>query len=91
VEVNNLEVNTQKSNGLVFVIADGMGGANAGEVASEIAINAVKERISKINFIPKDITEIQKILYSIVLEGHNKILRASHHNKVMQGMVQQLL
>jgi protein phosphatase len=86
VEVNNLEVNTQKSNGLVFVIADGMGGANAGEVASEIAINAVKERISKINFIPKDITEIQKILYSIVLEGHNKILRASHHNKVMQGM-----
>jgi protein phosphatase len=86
VEVNNLEVDTQKSNGLVFVIADGMGGANAGEVASEIAINTVKEHISKINCVPKDTAEIVKLLNSIVLEGHNKIVKASRHNKVMQGM-----
>ncbi|MGD0756763.1 MAG: protein phosphatase 2C domain-containing protein [Bacteroidales bacterium] len=86
VEVNNLEVDTQNSNGLVFVIADGMGGANAGEVASEIAINTVKERISKISFVPKDTVEIEKLLSLIVLEGHNKIIKASRHNKVMQGM-----
>ena len=86
VEVNNLEVDTQKSNGLVFVIADGMGGANAGEVASEIAINTVKEHISKINCVPKDIAEIVKLLNSIVLEGHNKIVKAARRNKVMHGM-----
>ena len=33
--------------GCLLVVADGMGGMNAGEVASEIAVNMVKEAFAK--------------------------------------------
>ena len=85
-EVNNLEIDLSLSRGIVFVVADGMGGANAGEVASDIAVNTVRERITKISTLPVNFGEIQKILNSIVLEGHNKIVKASQSNEVMQGM-----
>lgn len=86
VEVNNLEIDSSKSKGVVFVVADGMGGANAGEVASDIAVKTVKEHIAKITSVLKDTAEIQKILNLIVLDGHNKIIKASRRNNVMQGM-----
>jgi serine/threonine protein phosphatase PrpC len=86
-EVNNLEIDISRSRGIVFVVADGMGGANAGEVASDIAVKTVKERMTtKISSLPMEAAEIQKILNSIVIEGHNKIVKASQRNKGMKGM-----
>ncbi len=49
--VNN-EVHQLGDKGCVLVVADGMGGANAGEVASKIAIDTVKSQ-----FIPDELTE----------------------------------
>lgn len=85
-EVNNIEIDLSKSKGVIFVVADGMGGANAGEVASDIAVKTVKEKIIRNSSLPADPSEVQKLLKSIVIEGHNKIVKASLHNEVMEGM-----
>lgn len=49
--INN-EIHQLGKNGCLLVVADGMGGANAGEVASQIAIDTVKNEFS-----PDDITD----------------------------------
>jgi len=85
-EVNDLEIDLSFSKGAVFVVADGMGGANAGEVASEIAINTARKIVAKISSLPTNPGEIQKILSSIVFDGHNTIVKASQGSEVMQGM-----
>jgi protein phosphatase len=42
------EVISLGEHGCVMVVADGMGGMNAGEVASELAVNSIKESFAKI-------------------------------------------
>lgn len=49
--VNN-EIHQLGDKGCLLVVADGMGGANAGEVASQIAIDAIKS-----SFTPENITD----------------------------------
>lgn len=49
--VNN-EVHQLGDKGCLLVVADGMGGANAGEVASQIAIDTIKSK-----FVPEEITD----------------------------------
>src|SRR6478735_6811328 len=49
--------------GSVFVVADGMGGTNAGEVASEVACKSVKEQFTALQSVPsseKDILAFAK-------------------------------
>ena len=41
--INN-EIHQLGKNGCLLVVADGMGGANAGEVASQIAIDTIKNK-----------------------------------------------
>ncbi|MDE6017477.1 MAG: protein phosphatase 2C domain-containing protein [Muribaculaceae bacterium] len=48
--VNN-EVHQLGEKGCLLVVADGMGGANAGEIASQIAIDTIKRK-----FVPEEIT-----------------------------------
>lgn len=58
--VNNQEC-TLGEKGALLVVADGMGGMNAGEVASELAIETIRE-----NFAPQNLTdEVLKNRYSI--------------------------
>jgi serine/threonine protein phosphatase PrpC len=85
-EINNIKLDLSNSKGVVFAVADGMGGANAGEIASDIAVRTVKERITKITSVPEDNSEIHKLLNAIIIEGHNKIIKASRRNNFMKGM-----
>ena len=55
--VNN-EVHQLGEKGCLLVVADGMGGANAGEVASQIAIDTIKRK-----FVPEEITA--KVISSV--------------------------
>lgn len=48
VPANPNEVFSLGKNGCVMVVADGMGGMNAGEVASELAVNSIKESFAKV-------------------------------------------
>ncbi|HBE40650.1 MAG TPA: hypothetical protein DDW27_05510 [Bacteroidales bacterium] len=85
-EVNNTEVDLARTAGAVFVVADGMGGANAGEVASDIAVKTIRERIMAIPSLPAETSEVKKFLHGVLMEGHNKIVRISRNNDLMEGM-----
>lgn len=66
--------------GSVFVVADGMGGANAGDVASSIAINTIRNRFSKKNIenaIKYD--TIDGLLQSSIVEADEAI-----NNKIFE-------
>lgn len=67
----------------LYVIADGMGGMNAGEVASNLAVNGLKEYIQK-NF--NDESDISKVLESAVKYANDIVYRKSMENEKMHGM-----
>ncbi|MGL5379787.1 Stp1/IreP family PP2C-type Ser/Thr phosphatase [Clostridium sp.] len=65
----------------VFVVADGMGGHNAGEVASEMAVNSVIDYIDK-NFDTNDIN----ILKKAVEYANSKVYDFGHSKDEYNGM-----
>lgn len=74
--------------GALLVVADGMGGANAGEVASAIAIDTVKasftpEQLAKVTESEKAILEFEK---DIVKAADLSIVNTSKDNSETQGM-----
>jgi protein phosphatase len=79
--------NRDGSKGL-FVLADGMGGHNAGEVASKIAIQTVLEDGKKELFDYQELNgiEIKDILRNIVYNAHEEILCVSKSNPSMCDM-----
>ena len=64
-----------------FVVADGMGGQAAGEVASQMLIETVKDFLSK---TPAPLNE--KILSQAILLANDKILKLAQQNAEYQGM-----
>ena len=58
--VNN-EICSLGEKGALLVVADGMGGMNAGEVASALAIETIKERFQAARLTP----EVMKTRYTI--------------------------
>ena len=86
--VNNQEYSLG-SKGTLLVVADGMGGMNAGEVASEIAINTIKEL-----FAPDQITDevvktrytIEKFMKGVIVEADKRIKDFAKENPDSQGM-----
>lgn len=86
--VNNQEYSLGNK-GALMVVADGMGGMNAGEVASEIAINTVRELFS-----PEHITDevvknrftIEKFMKGIIVEADKRIKEFGKENPESQGM-----
>jgi len=71
--------------GAVFVVADGMGGENAGEIASEIAVQSIKAYIQA--ELKKEQAEpVNKILESSLIYAHNRIKDACRTNADYIGM-----
>lgn len=64
-----------------FVVADGMGGASAGEVASQMLIETVKQFLSK-NPPPRN----EKLLSQAILLANDKILNKARINAELRGM-----
>lgn len=67
----------------LWVVADGMGGANAGEVASEMAVMHLKEAFT--SFDPKR-TDAKEFLQNAVVEANRKIYEASNIDNTKSGM-----
>lgn len=75
--------------GALFVVADGMGGMNAGEVASQIAIDTVREE-----FAPEKITaevtktrfSIEKFIKDVVVKADNRIKETAKKRPETRGM-----
>lgn len=86
--VNN-EICSLGEKGALLVVADGMGGMNAGEVASELAINTVKEY-----FTPENITlavmanrySIERFMNSAIVAADAKIKRIGKEQPETRGM-----
>lgn len=73
--------------GCLLVVADGMGGTNAGEIASEIAVETIKRSFDAldIGYFPQE-TEIQEQLQQAILAAHQAIVAAAAQNQEYAGM-----
>lgn len=65
----------------IYVVADGMGGHNAGEVASELAVNTVIEYLKNIEEI-----DIEWQLTKAIKKANENIFELSHTKKEYEGM-----
>ncbi len=65
----------------IFVAADGMGGAAAGEVASKILVDTVKNFLAN---VPEPLDE--KVLSKSILKSNAAILREAKENPNLRGM-----
>ena len=64
----------------LYLLADGMGGARAGEMASRLAVDTVAEVVQ--NAWQRD----PQILLSAVEEANRRVLEASNHDPQLEGM-----
>ena len=71
--------------GAVFVVADGMGGENAGEIASEIAVQSIRTFIQA-ELRKEEVLPLNKILESSLIYAHNCIKDACRDNADYIGM-----
>ncbi len=72
--------------GLVLIVADGMGGANAGEIASATAIEVIKNTFARIAPVPLSLEERHFIMLKMLQEAHGQILRLAQQRVSYTGM-----
>lgn len=75
--------------GCVMVVADGMGGQNAGEVASAIAIETVQEMLASENIptgVENKASSIKDYLKKIIFEADVRVKEYSLKNPEAEGM-----
>lgn len=77
----------EKSN-RIFIVADGMGGHNAGEIASKLAIEKVsdmlKENLDKLS--KADEAEIENLIQEAIREANAEIYKQSLSSNSLDGM-----
>lgn len=71
--------------GTVMVVADGMGGLNAGEVASNIAVDSIRAYFSKAGAVKDDVT-LSSLMREAILKANMNIVRHSQSFKETEGM-----
>ena len=72
--------------GCVMVVADGMGGANAGEVASEIMVTTAKSMFQKVQTLPESSKGVKEFLVKVLQTAHQNILDHSKKHPQTEGM-----
>lgn len=74
--------------GALLVVADGMGGANAGEVASAIAVDTIQEffQPEKLKDVIQDDRSIQEFMKDAVKQADMNILNKSKEDESTKGM-----
>lgn len=80
---------TLGNKGAMLVVADGMGGLEAGEIASRMAVDTMKEFFSADKItdeIVKDASTIRKYMYEAVVAADNAIKRKSREEKGGKSM-----
>lgn len=73
------------SRGILLMVADGMGGTNAGEVASNIAASVVKEQF-EIATLPQEDEARKDFLKNLLLIAHKNIVNHAFQHQGNAGM-----
>lgn len=84
----NNEVCQLGNKGVLLVVADGMGGMNAGEVASEIAVSYIKERFTHEidNSVLKSDNSIFRFMNDTIVRADSRIKSEGKHRPETKGM-----
>ena len=71
----------------LFILADGMGGAKAGEKASQLAIQTIRDYV-RLNFIKIERTkeEIEEVIRKAMVEANKKVFELSMEYTEYSGM-----
>ena len=89
VPANQQENITLGSRGCLMVVADGMGGMNAGEVASDIAIKTVQAMFTPAK-MPKDVTKspdsIKAYIKKTIIEADRQVKKHCKKDPSTEGM-----
>lgn len=72
--------------GAVFAVADGMGGHNAGEIASDIAIKTVKKLFSEVKDVVEDDVYVKQFMCDVVKKADEEICDFSNKHPDSKGM-----
>lgn len=77
-----------RGKGCLLVVADGMGGMNAGEVASQIAVTTIAKCFSEENMKNLEMTEpaIKKFIRKTIVSADDAIKKAAAKDKEKDGM-----
>ena len=80
-------ISEEKDKIKLYIIADGMGGYNAGEVASKMAVQAAKEYIYN-NFEKSKATkeDIINLINNSILYANDVVYKKSQEKKDLEGM-----
>lgn len=74
-------------NGAVFgIVCDGMGGANAGNIASTTAVKLISEYILRSYRLSMDEFEIEKMLSNAIKSANLEVFEASNSDSELNGM-----
>ncbi len=69
----------------LLIIADGMGGHKAGEVASQLAVSVISKALSKLEDLPCE-KDILKSIEDSIIEANNIIFKKSNEDIRYKGM-----
>ncbi len=86
VNQDNCYVSVFNSDCCFAVVCDGMGGPNAGDVASEIAVRVVSENFSRYWNATLGLSEIKEILIDAVKAANAEIYKKSQESPEFEGM-----
>ena len=75
-------------NGAILVVADGMGGMNAGEVASAIAVDTIKDyfTVDSISDIVSSSAKVEKFMKNAIVEADTRIKNKVKEDESTAGM-----
>jgi serine/threonine protein phosphatase PrpC len=79
---------SEEAYGNIFIVADGMGGMQAGEVASQMAVELVASRLIEQlkQQLPRNRKAFARLLTSAVEEANKLVLEESERHSALKGM-----
>ena len=79
--------NDQFSNSQLYILADGMGGCNAGEIASKLAVSCSRSYIeNNLKDTPKDKESLIQLVASSMEYANMVVYERAKENKELEGM-----